>query len=300
MIGATLRYARDVLRLELQRTALARVEMTAGLAGELREAARAFHHGDREAYDRVKSLTGTTFEGKRIRFRPSDVWCRPLNDANGDLRGATYEHGGDRFGYSDLVRWVEQETRQADTEVVPKANGQYLPPEDAPWADAVRLSGRPPRYIFIHGGAIRGGDTGDHFLISVNRGADSNHESDTRNGSDPDWLSVYLNGPEGGELLEAHETSARLFGLNPADEQVLVACRTGKSATSAAPGAAEYLHSRGVVTGNIYAPTDVANTPIPERAGMPTELYVKRESPDRKLFETYSAPEPQSARPEDS
>lgn len=101
-------------------------------------------------------------------------------------------------------------------------------------------------------------------------------------------------------MLEAHETSAVLFGLNPADELVLVACETARSATSAAPGAAEYLHSKRVVTGNIHAPTDVANTPIPEHAGMPTDLYVKRESPDRQLFETYSAPERESARPQDS
>ncbi|MFQ6229430.1 hypothetical protein [Nocardia sp. NPDC002869] len=193
---------------------------------------------------------------------------------------------------------MEQERRRADSEVVPKVEGEYLPPEDAPWADAVRRSGRPPRYTFIHGGAIRGGEVGDHFMISVNRGADSNHESDIRDGSDSDWISVYLNGPEGGKMLEASENSALLFGLNPADEQVLVACRTAHSATSAAPGVAEYLHSRGVVTGGIHAPTDVANTPIPDRAGMPTELYVKRDSPERKLFETYPAPTGESARPE--
>lgn len=97
-IGPACRYARDLIRLEFQRTALARVKMTSGLADELREAARAYYHGDREAYDRVKSLTGTTFEGKRVRFRPSDVWSRPLNDSDGNLIGVTFEHGGTNSG----------------------------------------------------------------------------------------------------------------------------------------------------------------------------------------------------------
>ncbi|MEU1954023.1 hypothetical protein [Nocardia rhamnosiphila] len=228
----------------------------------------------------MKWLTGMTFDRRPVRFRPADVWSKPLIDAHGVRIGATFQPDQGGAVAQRAIRWAEQDTRQADTEVVPTRNvGQDRwidsPPEDAPWAEAVRQSGQPPNYFFIHGTP-----DGDHFVVSVNRGTEA----------EEDWVEVKLNGRAGGQMLEAHENSARAIERNPAGEQVLVACRTGAPDASAARLASEYLHSTGTVTGNIHAPTDIASTPHPYADRAPTELYAERSGPNDQLFETYRGP----------
>ncbi|MGW4720455.1 hypothetical protein [Nocardia sp. NPDC004260] len=193
----------------------------------------------------------------------------PLKDANGERIGAVFTPDEERIR-EEFQPWARQETRQADTEVIPTQpvgpdeQWQDSPPEDAPWADAVRRSGRPPNYFMAHAAP-------DHAKISINTGSTLF----------PKWVDVKLNGSEFGRMLAAVKNSARAIRRNPAGEQVLIMCSSGAPNASTARMAAAHLHSTGTVTGNIHAPTDFVYTPTPDGDRMPTWLAVERPPPPR-------------------
>lgn len=268
-IGAAWRAVRDLLRGEIRRGGQSAADLTRGFADIPADTARSLVHSDVEGHDHIKWLTGTTSVGEPITFRAQDVWSKPLTDADGVRVGTTFERN---TSSPNDIRWIEQQTRMADTEVL-RVVDDYGLPEDAPWADAVRNSGQPPNYLVAHANR-------DVFAASVNRGTEAA----------PDWVDVTLNGREFGQMLEAHENSALAIGRNPAGEHVFIACTSGAPDASGARLAAEHLHSSGTVTGNIHAPTDIALTPISDGdSSVPTWLGVKS-SPGGKLFETYRPP----------
>ncbi|WP_327147007.1 hypothetical protein [Nocardia sp. NBC_01327] len=289
-MSVALRAVRDRLLGAIRASGSATADLTRGAADALEGAPRWLSGADIEAADQVTWFSGTTDEDEQIeqiRFRLEDVWSKPLTDAGGVQIGATFER---EHSYPAAIRWIEQPTREADTKVTPieviygfrTALGK---PEDAPWADAVRKSGQPPNYLIAH--ADR-----DGFWASINRGTEAV----------PDWVDVKVNGREFGQMLAADENSARAIGRNPAGEHVLIACSSGAPEASAARLAAEHLHTTGVVTGPIHAPTDTAATPISGSGdSVRTHLGVLARPrrkflgviplPRDKLFESYPPPE---------
>ncbi|WP_159851085.1 hypothetical protein [Nocardia sp. CY41] len=215
------------------------------------------------------------------------MWSNPLFDAHGTPIGAIFER--DRARVDGHILWAAQETRQADTQVVRVRKGQWgwilSPPEDAPWAEAVRKSGKPPNYFIAHS------DNPDSATVSVNRGSKLF----------PIWVDVDVDGSEFGRMLAAVENSARAIRRNPAGEHVFVMCSSAAPNASTARMAADYLHSTGTVTGNIHAPIDEAVTAAPRGDRMPTWLGVQRPpGSGGKLFETYPGPGNTPAPPEGS
>ncbi|MFI9413974.1 hypothetical protein [Nocardia gamkensis] len=275
-VGAALLGLRDRLRGVVRHVGRDRADLTRDFAETSQASARALSRGDRDGPDRVKWLTGTTIDGQPIRFRPRQVWSKPLKDAHGKRIGATFIK--DEAHAREILWWAKQETREADTEVRPSLQGLlqrglYQPPEDAPWADAVRKSGEPPNFFFAHA------DT-DNAHVSVNEGSKLF----------PRWVEATLDKSQVGPMLRAVKNSARAFKRNGAGEQVLVMCESGAPGASLGPTVSANLHSTGTVTGNIHAPTDYVYTPIPQDGTLDTWLGVQRPGSAGKLFETYEAP----------
>ncbi|MFF7939800.1 hypothetical protein ACFZC5_08825 [Nocardia gamkensis] len=276
-VDAALRGLRDRLRGAIRHVGQDRADLTRDFADASQASVHTLSRGDRDGRDRVKWLRGTTIDGQPIRFRPRQVWSQPLKDARGKHIGATFIRDG--VHAREILWWAKQETREADTEVRPSLQGLlprglYQPPEDAPWADAVRKSGVPPNFFFAH--ADR-----DNADVSVNEGSKLF----------PRWVEVTLDKSQVGPMLRAVKNSARAFKRNRAGEQVVALCESGAPGASVGPTVSANLHSTGTVTGNIHAPTGYVYTPIPQGGILDTWLGVQRPlGSGGKLFETYEAP----------
>ncbi|WP_280382510.1 MFS transporter [Nocardia wallacei] len=215
-------------------------------------------------------LTGT-YQGQPIMFRSSDVWSRPLTDADGIRNGVTFC----RESENRDIQWAAQESRLADTEIFPvrlySSSTEVSSPDDALWAANVRKSGRLPNFFFLHGT-----EDGDYFIVNINRGTKT----------EEDWVEVELSGRECGRMLEANKDSKRALRRDPAADHVLAACHTGDRAALLT---ADYLHSTGNVTGIIYAALGEVFTEHPDDR-VDTGLYVVGDISRGDLFKAYHPP----------
>ena len=184
------------------------------------------------------SMVGTDAAGRFRRFRAEDVVNAPLLDRNGQVVGVTFPSR--RGDVGSKQRWARADFRSADIVHYAfwnKKPGARKPDwafgrrREAPWA--AESPGKRPIYVHAHAGSRT-------FHVDVRTGRWST-------------TSIEIDGATYGELLADNRHLERALLSHPDSPFVLLSCSPAEAGGTAAKTMAEYLHTKGALSNDIYA-----------------------------------------------